>query len=77
MTKGAQKVLCANLEGWNGVGGSKRRGIYIYLWLFHVVVWEKPTQHYKAIILQLKVKKKKKRPNEPELCETLWLTSRL
>ena len=61
MTKGAQKVLCANLEGWNGVGGSKRRGIYIYLWLFHVVVWEKPTQHYKAIILQLKVKKKKKK----------------
>jgi len=29
-------------EGW----------IYVYLWLIHVAVWQKPTQHCKAIILQ-------------------------
>ena len=32
-------------------------GIYVYLWLTHIVVWQKPTQHCKAIILQLKKKK--------------------
>ena len=26
-----------------------------YLWLSHIVVWQKPTQHDKAIILQLKI----------------------
>ena len=33
--------LCVNLEGYDGgeVGGSfKREGIYVYLWLIHVVV---------------------------------------
>ena len=32
--------------------------ICIYLWLIHVDVWQKPTQYCKAIILQLKIKKK-------------------
>ena len=27
--------------------------------MIHVVVWQKPTQHRKAIILQLKIKKQK------------------
>ena len=45
--------------GW-GVGGRfKREGTYVYLWLIYVVVWQKPTQHCKAIILQLKINKKK------------------
>jgi len=35
--------------------------IYIYLWLTHVDEWQKPTQHCKAIILQLKFKNFKKR----------------
>ena len=35
--------------------------IYLYLWLIQVVVWQKPTQHCKACILQLK---KKKLPTE-------------
>ena len=35
-----------------GVGGE---GTYVYLWLF-VVVEQKPAQHCKAIILQLKKK---------------------
>ena len=37
----------------------KREGTYVYLWLIHVDVWQKPTQHCKTIILQLKIKKKK------------------
>ena len=38
------------------VGGSfKRKGTYVYLWLIHVVIWQKQTHNYKAIILQLKI----------------------
>ena len=50
-------VLCDNLEGWDGVelgGGSGGKGHICNLWLIHVVVWQKPTQYCKAIILQLK-----------------------
>ena len=47
--------------GWGGdrVGRVKRKGTYIYLWLIRIDAWKKPTQYYKAIILQLKIKKKK------------------
>ena len=31
----------------------KREGAYGYLWLNHDVVWPKPTQHCKAVILNL------------------------
>ena len=45
--------------GQGGVGGRfKREGTYVCLWLIHTVVWKKPTQHYEAIILQLKIKLK-------------------
>jgi len=57
-------VLCVNLEGWDGweVGGRIRReGTYVYPWLIHVDVWQKPTQYCKAIILQLKIFLKKVR----------------
>ena len=37
----------------------KREGICVHLWLIHVDVWQKPTQHCKTIILQLKIKKEK------------------
>ena len=31
------------------VGGRFRReGTYVYLWLIHVDVWQKPAQYYKA-----------------------------
>ena len=40
----------------------QRDGKYVYLWLIHVV-WQKPTQCCKAIILQLK-KKKRMLPEE-------------
>ena len=35
----------------------KREGAYVYLWLIHVNVWQKPTQYSKAIVLQLKINK--------------------
>ena len=37
----------------------KRERTYVYLWLTHVVIWQKPTHYCKAIILQLKIKLKK------------------
>ena len=44
------------------MGGSfKREVTHVYLWLIHVDVWQKPTQFYKAIILQLKNKFKIKK----------------
>ena len=36
-------------------------GTYLYQWWIHVDVWQKPTQYYKAIILQLKTKKLKEK----------------
>ena len=47
-------------ECWEEGGMLKREGIYAQLELIHVVVWKKPTQHCKVIILQLKIKIKKK-----------------
>ena len=44
------------------IGGMfKWEGSCIKLWLIHVDVWEKPTEFYKAIILQLKNKFKTKK----------------
>ena len=38
-----------------GVGERlKREVIYVYMWLMRVVVWQKPTQHCKAMFLQFK-----------------------
>ena len=48
-----------NLTGWGGVGDGREvpeGGTYVYLGLIHIDVWQKPTQHCKAIILQLKNK---------------------
>ena len=45
--------------GWEVGGRFKREGTYVYLWLSHVDVWQKSTQYYKAIILQLKFKLRK------------------
>ena len=41
----------------------KKEGTYVYLWLIHVDVWQKPTKFCKAIILQLKNKQIKKQKN--------------
>ena len=60
----SKQGLGINLEGWDGEEG-EREGAYIYLWLIHVDVWQKPTQFCKTIILQLesqlKIFKKKKK----------------
>ena len=71
-TQRPQTRLCDNLEGWDEGGrgrGFRMDGTWIYLWLIHVDVWQKPTQYPKAIILQLKVSKlkKKKGPTPREL----------
>ena len=47
--------------GWEVGGRVKREVIYAYLWLNYVDVWQKPIQYYKAIILQLKIKFKKRK----------------
>ena len=36
-------------------GRFKGKRTYVYLWLIHTHVWQKTTQHYKAIVLQSKV----------------------
>ena len=41
----------------------KREEIYVCLWLVHGDVWQKPTEYYKAIILQLKKKLKVEKKN--------------
>ena len=55
-------MFCDKLEGWDGVGVGerfKKERMYVQLWLIHIAVWQKPTQHCKAIILQLKINLKK------------------
>ena len=45
------------LEGWDGAGDWRevqKEGIYVYLWLIHVEVWQETTEFCKAIILQEK-----------------------
>ena len=55
-----------------GLGGRfKREGTYLYLWLIHIVVWQKPRQHCKATVPQLKKKmeksQKKKKKQQTQL----------
>ena len=45
-------------------GRTGREETWVYLWLILVDVWQQPTQHCKANILQLKISKKK---NEKEI----------
>ena len=54
-------MLSDNPKGWDGVRNGKevqREGTYVYLWLIRVDVWQNSTQYYKAVILQLKIKKR-------------------
>ena len=41
--------------GWEMGGRYKREGTYVCLWLIDADVGQKPTQHCKAVILQLKI----------------------
>ena len=45
---------------WGVEGRFMKEGKYVYLWLIHADVWQKPAQYCKAIILQLKINKFKK-----------------
>ena len=47
-------IFQARVLEWGAIAFS---GTYVYLWPIHVHVWQKPTQHCKAIILQLKILK--------------------
>ena len=40
-------MLCDNPEGWDGV--EERERTCVYLWLIHVGVQQKPTQHCPSI----------------------------
>lgn len=52
----------------------KRKWTYLYLWLLHTVIWQKPTHYCRAIILQLKVDKlKKKSVSGQPGCGETWL----
>ena len=53
-------MLCDNREGLDGVGCGRRfkkEGTYVYLWLIHADLWQKPAQYCKAIMLQLNMNK--------------------
>ena len=45
-------IFQARVLEWGAIAFSR---ICVYLWLIHVAVWQKPKQHYKAIILPLKI----------------------
>ena len=42
-------IFQARVLEWVAIAFSR---IYVYLWLIHIDVWQKPTQQYKAIISQ-------------------------
>ena len=46
-----------------GVGFSGE-GTHVSLWLIHADIWQKPTQYYKATILQLERERKKEESSE-------------
>ena len=49
-----------------GAGGSfKKEGVSVYLWPIHIAVWKKSIQHWKAIILQLKMNFLKAKKQDP------------
>ena len=53
------------MGGWGGRwdGGPGGEGTWVYLWLIFVDIWQKTTKFCKALILQLKNKKKKEKQN--------------
>ena len=58
----SQRSLAWSLTGGTGVqvgGRLKKEGIHVYLGPIHLAVQQKPTQHSKAITLQVKIHFKK------------------
>lgn len=63
-----KSMFCDNRDGWWEVAGRfKKEGMYVYLWLMHVNVRQKPARYCKAFILQLERKFKKRNTKNP-LC---------
>ena len=60
---------------WKAGGRFKREETYVYLWLIHGDVWQKPIQYYKVIILQLKINKFLKRKKKEKINLKTWLDS--
>ena len=58
-------LLCLKIRKY-GVGG-RSGGTYVYLWLTHADIWQKPTQYCKALVLQLKINKFKLKNKSQEL----------
>ena len=57
MTQGTQTRALDIIDGWEGVGGGREvqdRGDMYISGLNHIDVWQKLTQHCKAIIFQFK-----------------------
>ena len=50
------RVVGWGQEWEGGSGGWRHVETYVYLWLIHTVVWQKPKQHCRAIFLQIKKK---------------------
>ena len=51
----SEALLCDHHKrgmGWEVGGRFKREVTYVYLWLIHVDVWQKPTEYCKEIIFQ-------------------------
>ena len=63
-------LLSDNLKGQDRVRGRfKSEGTYVYLWLIHADVWQKPTQHCKILIFHLKINTLKKLKKDGNLKE--------
>ena len=62
-----QPSACDNPEGWDGAVGEGHEGGDISTRMADSCWWQKPTQHCKAIILQLKIK------NNAKKRENIWV----
>ena len=61
--------------GWGG--RLQREAMYIHLWLIRVAVRQKPTQHCKAIVLQIKILKNGSRAKKGSCLSSHLLSSHL
>ena len=53
LCKTGSLTQCSVIEGQHGEGdGFRKEGTCVYLWLIRVDVWQRPTQHCRAIVLQ-------------------------
>ena len=51
--------------GWEMGGRIMREGTYVYLWLIHADVWQKPTQYYNYPSIKIKKKLNIELPCDP------------